>query len=236
MKKYRYIIICIYIMFCSPFGFAEQQNTQSESATIQEPKVIATFELINKWKATLFVSSIIHKVTGLNNEEIPFQYIIYYVEISPVDTTVTRRIWQCEFSSNNVSPSTLAYNFLLGPMNNGKLCISFLQGNNINYFILDPNSNFKPYNEETKALYDMNSPDSHIINRDPNNVISLYPLSSKNIFPSYSPNNMFLNSVCGYENYSVFNLTIKKQKFILRYSIVDGKPVYSVYKVTDLEK
>ena len=239
MKLCKYLFcVVIFIIIGSNTAIAGDHSSKmdlNESAILQK-KEIATFESHDKWKATLYSSLWNVKGPVVGGKETMLKNIIYYIEILPKDSNEVQRIWQCQYPFMERNPSFTPYDFSFGPMTNDKFCIAFLEGSKLNYFILDPNSRVIPYNESSKPALEKNSPTASILNRDPNNVISLSHLFSKKIFPSYSPNNMFLNSVFGYENYSVFDLTIKKQKFILRYSIVDGEPVYSVYKVTDLEK
>jgi hypothetical protein len=239
MKLYKYLICMgISTICCSIITYGEGNNNQIQldKSSNQEVKAIVTFESINEWKATLSSTPLFHKVPGINGKEAILKNIVYYVEYLSQDSNEVRRIWQCEFSILEESPDANPHNFIFGTTDSNNFCIAFLRGPDLNYFILEPNSKLIPYTEESKSALDKNSPTALIIDRNPNNVISLYQISFNKIFPSYSPNTIFIDSVCSYENYAIFNLTIKGQKFILHYTIIDGKPVYSVYKISDSEK
>ncbi|MBN2589594.1 MAG: hypothetical protein JXA96_07020 [Sedimentisphaerales bacterium] len=236
-KCYIYISFCI-IFYCSSLIFAEEQNSQirSGNTSIQEPKTNATFELVDKWKATLFSCPIIHKVPGINGEKVTIKNLLYYVEFSYADSKEIRYIWQCELPESENSPDSTPRNFTFGTTDNNNFSLAFFIGFNIYFFELNPNNEISLYQENDKVAEDIKSPTMRIIEHDPNNVISLSKIFTKEIVGSFIGRSISIDSVFSNENYAVFNLTIKDQRFILRYSVVDGEPVYSVYKTNEVTK
>jgi hypothetical protein len=235
MNLCKYIIcIGISLIYNLSILCGEENNTQMQSAnsTNLDTKAIATFESVNEWKVTLYSKPVTHIMKRQDGTEAQLKCLLFYVETTIADTSVTRRIWQYEHTIMENAPDWNPRNLIFGPTDDNKLCLAFVLTGSLRFFKIDPNSTISQYKEDSimldRTLYK--------IENDPNTIILLDPIESKRVIPSYSPNTIFIDSVYGYENYALFNLTIKGQKFILRYSIIDGKPVYSVYKLTDLSK
>lgn len=246
MKIYIFIIRIIIFTLISlcQISVGEQNNQlQSESSTIQEPKIISTFESINKWKATLFLQPITHKWTKrTDGTEVKEEHYLCYVGISPADSNEIYPVWQFIFANIPASVKFLPDKFVFGPADNNKLCLAFkypYPTTSLCIFNLDPNSKEIQLYKETDEAFngnDIKSPNMHIQDQDPNNFIPLSKFLGPNQLKDVAPVSVTINSICSYDNCAVFNLSGANRNFILRYSVVDGKPVYSVYKLNDLTK
>jgi hypothetical protein len=239
MKLYK-CIICIGISMIYSLGilYGEENNNKMQSAksSTQDIKAIATFESHNKWKVSLYSKPVTRVMKRNDGTDAQLRSLVFYVETTTADTSATRRIWQNEYGIMENAPDWNPRNFIFGPADDNKLCLAFVLTGSLRFFKIDPNNTTdRPYEERDISELFNKLDEWEKTENDPNTIIPIDPIESKRIIPSYSPNTIFINSVCGYGNCSLFNLTIKGQKFILRYSIIDGKPVYSVYKLTELE-
>jgi hypothetical protein len=243
MKRYKifvYLSVCI-VFCCLSRVFAKEQNAQIRSGdtSIQKPKVIATFESINKWKATVFLQPLIQKIKRTDGTEVEQVHTLCYVGVLPKDSNTIHPVWQCVFGNVPGLGNLLPDKFVLGPAEGNKLCLAFMYRiptGSFCLFVLDPNNEVNLYKEIDDASKDKKSPNAHLDNQDPNNVI---PLS--NILKQYKNSDVGLgiqtiNSVCYYANSAVFYLSGLERNFVLHYAIIDGKPIYSVYKLNDLTK
>ena len=251
LRKYIFcIVICI--VFSSSIIIAAENSSKtslSESSKLQQ-KVIATFELVNKWKVTLFSRPIKYLIKRSDGTEGQYDYTLCYVGVSPADSNTVRIIWQFVF----VNPPSSGVHFLpdkfvFGPADKNKFCLAFkypYPTSSLCFFVLNPNGEeVHLYDDINKMINDKNSPNAHVENQDPNNFIQLSKIHFQNEFRNIGPELLTINSVCCYGNSAVFSLSstenifkLSKAKgnFILRYSIVDENAAYNVYKITDLEK
>lgn len=241
MKTYYYkICISIFFIICSFPVLAVQHSSQLQSnkSSIKEPKVITTFELVNKWKATLFLRPITHKWTKrTDGTEVEEEHSLCYVGISPSDSNEIYPVWQCIFANIPASVKFLPDKFVFGPADDNKLCLAFkypYPTTSLCIFVLDPDSKeIKLYRETEEAFNDIKSPNRHLQDEDPNNIIPLSKVIRLIQLKNVAPVSVTINSVCSYGNSTVFNLSGANRNFILRYSIVDDKPIYSVYKINE---
>ncbi|MBN2590007.1 MAG: hypothetical protein JXA96_09100 [Sedimentisphaerales bacterium] len=223
-------LFCVNIICCSVV-FAEEVNTQNETvdSNTTQDTVITTFELVNEWKATLFsrpLKRINEHIDGTKDELLD---ILYYVEVKPADSNTIHIVWECLFPEIPGLGKLRPYEFVYGPAEDDKLCLSFLMYfpvHSLCYFVLDPNDEIEIEDDKTT---DDNSTIMHLINHDPNMTI---PLSK--IFGLYINTEFFskiekMNSVSFYDNTAIFNFSSLKNNYILSYSIVGDKPVYSAY-------
>jgi hypothetical protein len=235
LRKVCLTITLFYIitMFCSSI-FAEEVSTQNKSIDSNKPndEVITSFELVNKWKATLF-SRTLKKI----NERVDGTHIdmLYYVEVKLTDSNTIHKVWECLFPEIPGLGQIRPYEFVFGPAEDDKFCLSFVMYHPVNslcYFVLDPN---KEIDIDDYKTADENSTIMRLINHDPNITI---PLS--NIFGLYKNSEVLvriekMNSVCFDENTAIFNFSSVENEFIFRYSIVNNKPIYSAYKINGIE-
>jgi hypothetical protein len=212
---------------------------QSDSSLIQDSKVISTFESVNKWKATLFSRPIKYLIKRSDGTEVKYDYTHCYVGVSPADSNTVHIIWQFVFVNILASGNFLPDKFVLGPAEGNKLCLAFkypYPTTSLCYFILNTDSEVNLYKEADDAFNDIQSPNIHVQEQDPNNVIPLSNILVQNKLSDIGTKLVTINSVCCFDNSTVFDLSDETINFILLYSIVDGKPDYSVYKLTDLSK
>lgn len=239
MKDNYYVIrmgLCIICCLC--IASAERSNEKAEvnNSSVLGPQTRATLELRGEWKATLFSRPFVSTFL-VEGKEVRLTDTLYYVEVVTSDSETPRRVWQRIFATMLSSPQAIHKSFVFGPGDDHRVCLAFIQGFTVYFFILDSRDNVSPLHESDTIVDTSKSPSATIIDHDPNAIV-LPQVLGKEFRQVLAEKEMetSIDAISCHANYAVIHLSIGQQKLILKCSLGAEKPSCSIYQLTEFAK
>jgi hypothetical protein len=175
----------------------------------QEPRVLGIIESRGEWKATIFAKPVSHKMSLMEGKEAQLVNTLCYVDVLPVDSNAPLRVWQREFAGDPIG-QTAPHSFAIGPVDEYRFCIAFLEGFRLYSFILDRRSKLDPKEDVPgPGAFDPNL--TRPAGPDPD-AIGLLQLLDRKHYPDLTPESLSISSVCGFGESTTIDLRVGKQR------------------------
>ncbi len=225
-------IIMLYFLSILIVGFWDTGARAKDSST-QKPHILRTIESHGAWKVTLSSRPFPFTVRRPDGNDVQLTNTLCYVDVLPVDSNTPRRVWQRNFPDELRGP-TAPRSFALGPVDEHRFCLSFIEGLRLYSFILDSRSRLTP-KEGAPVVLDLSKPsETSAIEEDPNSVFLEKVIDEKK-YRDLAIEGLSIAGVCGFGESRVIHLLGQnKQGVVLRCQPGEKKLTCQVFQLSEV--
>jgi hypothetical protein len=208
---------------------------QAKAPSSQVPKVLGTLELRGVWKATLFSKPFPFMVRRPDGNDVQLTNTLCYVDVLSADSNTPRRVWQRDFVALEGLEAFVPHGLTLGPVDEQRFCLAYLQGLTLYSFILDSRIRLNP-TEDAPASAPSKVSDIRAAKKDPNGI-DLREVIDEKRYPDLRVDGLSIAGVCGFaESRMVHLLGQNKQGVVLRYQPGEKKLTCQVFQLSEIAK